>query len=274
MDLLKNLQNLHLDGDKKQSVDSSKHAPAPPPAATTSAHKPESLFDQIGGAIGSRLGEHKAPAVPVAAAPSVAAPHKEDLLSKLGGALAGKQTPPPPSVAATPAPHKEDLFSKLGDALTGRQTPPQSVAVPATHRDENILSKLTDALSGKQDPPPRPPAPAKHDLVHKLTEVVTGKPATPPPSAKHGLVQQLTEVVTGHKQEQPRPHGLVDKLNNALGGGAKGEAEEGKLDKAIDLFQEHILKEGPQNHESALEQAKDKHIADVIRGVIGGKHDK
>lgn len=31
---------------------------------------------------------------------------------------------------------------------------------------------------------------------------------------------------------------------------------------AIDLFQEHVLKQGPQNNESALEQAKDEYISD------------
>jgi len=41
------------------------------------------------------------------------------------------------------------------------------------------------------------------------------------------------------------------------------------LGTAIDLFQEHILKEGPQNNESALEQAKDKQIADAIRKAVG-----
>ena len=37
------------------------------------------------------------------------------------------------------------------------------------------------------------------------------------------------------------------------------------LDKAIDMFQEHVLKQGPQNNESAIEQKKDDMIADAIR---------
>jgi len=37
------------------------------------------------------------------------------------------------------------------------------------------------------------------------------------------------------------------------------------LDKAIDLFQERVLKSGDQSNESAAEQAKDKIIADTIR---------
>ena len=34
---------------------------------------------------------------------------------------------------------------------------------------------------------------------------------------------------------------------------------------AIDLVQEHVFKQGPQDNETALEQLKDKQIADVIR---------
>jgi len=35
---------------------------------------------------------------------------------------------------------------------------------------------------------------------------------------------------------------------------------------AVDMFQERILKQGPQDNESALEQAKDEQISDMIRG--------
>ena len=96
--------------------------------------------------------------------------------------------------------------------------------------------------------------------------------------------------------------GLLSAVNGALGGGKQAEQKEGELmpgltvdalllttipcvdllDKgelcmlfasgrvinhaiAIDLFQEKVLKEGPQNNESALEQAKDKMIADTIK---------
>ncbi|KAF9460992.1 hypothetical protein BDZ94DRAFT_1264640 [Collybia nuda] len=59
--------------------------------------------------------------------------------------------------------------------------------------------------------------------------------------------------------------GIMGKLNSALGGGQSGEKKEDALDKAVDLFQEHVLKAGPQNNESALEQAKDEQISDAIR---------
>ena len=95
---------------------------------------------------------------------------------------------------------------------------------------------------------------------------------------------------------------LFDKINSTLGGGKEGEKKEGTpiycfffclfhhssfqfiirdlvsvmitdglfinadiLDKAIDLFQERVLKSGDQSNESAAEQAKDKIIADTIR---------
>ncbi|PWN47032.1 hypothetical protein IE53DRAFT_298448, partial [Violaceomyces palustris] len=54
-------------------------------------------------------------------------------------------------------------------------------------------------------------------------------------------------------------------LNNALGGGQKGEANEDYLDKGIDFFQEKVLKEGPQDNETAIEQQKDNVIAQQIR---------
>ncbi|KAF8872953.1 hypothetical protein BD779DRAFT_316835 [Infundibulicybe gibba] len=60
--------------------------------------------------------------------------------------------------------------------------------------------------------------------------------------------------------------GIMGKLNGALGGGATGEKKEDGLDKAVDFFQEHVLKAGPQNNESAFEQAKDEQISDAIRG--------
>jgi capsid protein len=41
------------------------------------------------------------------------------------------------------------------------------------------------------------------------------------------------------------------------------------------MFQEHILRQGPQNNESAFEQAQDRAIADSIKHQfenITGKH--
>ncbi|KAK6342935.1 hypothetical protein TWF718_008313 [Orbilia javanica] len=54
-------------------------------------------------------------------------------------------------------------------------------------------------------------------------------------------------------------------LNEQAGGGRKGEQKEDSLDKAIDYVQENVFKQGPQDNESAAEQAKDGAIADFIR---------
>ncbi|KAL1746536.1 hypothetical protein HDZ31DRAFT_62090 [Schizophyllum fasciatum] len=73
-------------------------------------------------------------------------------------------------------------------------------------------------------------------------------------------------------QERHSGGGLLDKANNSLGGGQQGEKNEDALDKGVDFVQER-MGQGPQNNESALEQAKDEQISDGIRrgykGVTG-----
>jgi len=122
---------------------------------------------------------------------------------------------------------------------------------PAPQREDsgdNIFDKIGDALKGQKKPPtPPPPPPKPEGIFDKISDVLHG----------------------GNHDEPPKPQTFGDKIgskvNNALGGGTSGEAEEGHLDKAIDFFQEHVLKEGQQKDESALEQAKDKQIAGAIR---------
>ncbi|TGZ79662.1 hypothetical protein EX30DRAFT_396998 [Ascodesmis nigricans] len=60
--------------------------------------------------------------------------------------------------------------------------------------------------------------------------------------------------------------GFMDSVNSALGGGKKSEQNEDALDKGVDWVQEHVLGQGPQDNESAFEQAKDEQISDFIRG--------
>ncbi|KAI9903598.1 hypothetical protein N3K66_000127 [Trichothecium roseum] len=60
--------------------------------------------------------------------------------------------------------------------------------------------------------------------------------------------------------------GFMDKLNSAAGGGKQGEKNEDALDKGIDFVQEKFLGQGPQDNESAAEQAKDEAISDFVRG--------
>jgi len=59
--------------------------------------------------------------------------------------------------------------------------------------------------------------------------------------------------------------GLGDKFNAAAGGGRESEKNEDYLDKGVDLVQEKFLGQGPQDNESAVEQAKDEQISDFIR---------
>ncbi|KAK0742043.1 hypothetical protein B0T21DRAFT_448797 [Apiosordaria backusii] len=59
--------------------------------------------------------------------------------------------------------------------------------------------------------------------------------------------------------------GLMDKFNSMAGGGKESEKNEDALDKGVDLFQQHVLGQGDQSNESAIEQAKDEQISDFIR---------
>ncbi|QRV83110.1 hypothetical protein RhiJN_11126 [Ceratobasidium sp. AG-Ba] len=79
--------------------------------------------------------------------------------------------------------------------------------------------------------------------------------------------EKLGDHFFGTPKEEKKEEGfsLSGKLNELAGGGKKSEANEDKLDKLVDLYQEHVLKQGPQNNESALEQAKDEQISDMIR---------
>ncbi|KAJ3051462.1 hypothetical protein HK097_007525 [Rhizophlyctis rosea] len=76
-------------------------------------------------------------------------------------------------------------------------------------------------------------------------------------------------AATQQQQYQQQPAsggGFMDKINGAMGGGAQGEKNEDGLDKAVDFVQEKFMGAGPQNNESAIEQAKDEAISDAIRG--------
>jgi len=60
--------------------------------------------------------------------------------------------------------------------------------------------------------------------------------------------------------------GIGDKINGAAGGGKESEKNEDYLDKGVDFVQEKFMGAGPQDNESAVEQAKDEQISDFIRG--------
>jgi hypothetical protein len=74
--------------------------------------------------------------------------------------------------------------------------------------------------------------------------------------------------------QQQSSGGFMDKMNSMAGGGRSSEKNEDMLDKGVDMFQENVLKQGPQDNESAFEQRKDEAISDTIRNQyknISGK---
>ncbi|KAF3034693.1 hypothetical protein E8E12_005071 [Didymella heteroderae] len=84
---------------------------------------------------------------------------------------------------------------------------------------------------------------------------------------------QSTGSAGGQQQQQGSGGflgGIGDKLNSAAGGGRESEKNEDYLDKGVDFVQEKFLGQGPQDNESAVEQAKDEQISDFIRGQYKG----
>ncbi|KAG9237512.1 hypothetical protein BJ875DRAFT_481259 [Amylocarpus encephaloides] len=83
--------------------------------------------------------------------------------------------------------------------------------------------------------------------------------------SQQGSTQQQS---TGGEQKEGGGFfsGIGNKINEAAGGGKESEKNEDYLDKGIDAFQQHVLGQGPQDNESAVEQAKDEQISDFIRG--------
>ncbi|KAL8756787.1 MAG: hypothetical protein Q9199_002711 [Rusavskia elegans] len=68
------------------------------------------------------------------------------------------------------------------------------------------------------------------------------------------------------EQQASSGGGFMDKINSMAGGGKESEAKEDYLDKGVDMFQEKVMGAGPQDNESAIEQAKDEQMSDFIRG--------
>jgi len=101
----------------------------------------------------------------------------------------------------------------------------------------------------------------------RIRNIFDYHPTPPPAPETHHLFSHAPPP-------PPEPKDWKDKLSELTGLGAKPEVKEGHLDKAIDFYQEHVLREGPQTHESAFERAKDHEIASAIRHATGHKDDK
>ncbi|KAI5919983.1 hypothetical protein F4810DRAFT_714012 [Camillea tinctor] len=87
--------------------------------------------------------------------------------------------------------------------------------------------------------------------------------------ANGGFMDKLSSMVGGkesEKEEEKSSGGFLDKINAAAGGGKESEKNEDALDKGVDWVQKHVLGQGDQSNESAIEQAKDEQISDYIRG--------
>ncbi|KAF5386710.1 hypothetical protein D9615_002072 [Tricholomella constricta] len=187
-----------------------------------------------------------------------------DIFNKLSGALSNhsqsQSTPAPAHPKEDSKSHSHrDLFNKIGSALAPQ---PTAHTQPANQAPENnnVLGKIGSALAAHSSSP----SPNSQQAQQQSQQ----------PKKEGGIMGSLSllgSVVGGSgKQEkqkvEPAKQGLGDKINSALGGGRKAEEKEDTLDKAIDFVQEHVLKQGQQKNETAIEQLKDKQIADAIRG--------
>ncbi|KAG5294440.1 hypothetical protein I7I48_10954 [Histoplasma ohiense] len=101
------------------------------------------------------------------------------------------------------------------------------------------------------------------DFVNKLTS-----------GNSHGHQNEQSSSTDHKKESGGFLSGISDKLNHAAGGGRESEKNEDILDKGIDFVQEHVLGQGPQDNESAIEQAKDEKISDFIREQYKNKTGK
>ncbi|KAI4862861.1 hypothetical protein F4820DRAFT_397748 [Hypoxylon rubiginosum] len=95
------------------------------------------------------------------------------------------------------------------------------------------------------------------DFVNKLTG-----------GSKDDQEKQQQQQRQGNEQKTSGG-GIMGKLNSMAGGGKESEKNEDALDKGVDWVQEHVLGQGDQSNESAVEQAKDEQISDFIRGKTG-----
>jgi len=129
--------------------------------------------------------------------------------------------------------------------------------------------KILDVLDG---PDPRlagsKPA-AEYGLKDRVTELWGGQ-GSRNAERQEDVGDKVLDVLAGgkgkkQKEKEAQKNWFASKVNEMAGGGQAGELDEDKLDKAVDLFQQYILKQGDQSDESAIEQLKDEQIANAIR---------
>ncbi|TCD67170.1 hypothetical protein EIP91_000396 [Steccherinum ochraceum] len=166
--------------------------------------------------------------------------------------------------------HKQELEEAVFARL-------EAEAVKEKKAHEGLGEKLRDALEDKVHADQShlqhlwEDAPAKEKVEQEGHRKVWDREGREPAGGKkndEGWRDQLRALARGGQKEEKKQverSWLKEKLNNMTGGGAAGEANEDKLDKTIDFVQEHILHQGDQSDESALENWKDEQISDTIR---------
>lgn len=138
-------------------------------------------------------------------------------------------------------------------------------------RDKQLgaRGKILDILDGA-DARPQGSKPAYEDGLKDRVNELWGREAKQNAERHEDVGDKILDALAGdkgkkQKQKEAQKNWLADKVNQMAGGGQAGELKEDKLDKMIDLFQQHILKQGDQSNESAIEQLKDEQIANAIR---------
>ncbi|KAF9460886.1 hypothetical protein BDZ94DRAFT_1168771 [Collybia nuda] len=206
----------------------------------------KNLFDKIGGKFLSQI------------QPSQVSPKPESLLGTSGDSLDYTSIPPPP----TPMREDVNFIGKLSSVVGGDYCDVSVLVPPPTTKVEGLWEKFGNTLRHPSTPKSAPEPPKPEGLFGKIGEALgVKKPVHGPPKGE-GLLEKINDGIEGKHEELAKPRILVGKIDQALGGGAVLEKNEGL---AIDLFQERVLRQRLQDNESALEQLKDKGIADGIK---------
>jgi len=129
--------------------------------------------------------------------------------------------------------------------------------------------KILDVLDGPDARPAGSKPAAEQGLTDRVRQLWGGQ-ASQNAKRQEDVGDKILDVLAGgkgkkQKEKEAQKNWFADKVNEMAGGGQAGELDEDKLDKAVDLFQQHILKQGDQSDESAVEQLKDEQIAHAIR---------
>ncbi|KAF9788101.1 hypothetical protein BJ322DRAFT_1047018 [Thelephora terrestris] len=155
-----------------------------------------------------------------------------------------------------------------------RQEEAEYARIDAEARQERskqlgLRGKILDVLDGS-DPRHAGSKPASENGLKDRVSELWGSGAKQNAERKEDIGDKILDVLAGdkgkkQKEKEAQKNWFANKINEMGGGGQAGELKEDKLDKAIDLFQQHILKQGDQSNESAIEQLKDEQIANAIR---------